>query len=157
MVALDWCFKRKKGIEFIEPNENLSKDYLNAAEESLKILGKIKGESNIWLATTKYYCEYQSVYSVLMKIGIKCEIHDCVIELAGFLEKQEVLKKGTKELLEKDKGLRIDNQYYLKNKKVDFSYDELLEFILNIKNTLNSLTTEKINKIRNELKKEVDY
>lgn len=153
MVTLDWCFRRKRGIKFIEPNENLSKDYLNAAEESLKILKKIKGESNIWLATTKYYCEYQAVYSVLMRIGIKCEIHDCVIQLAEFLEKQEILKKGTKDLLERDKELRIDNQYYLKNKKIDFSYDEILEFVLEIKNTLNNLTEEKIDKIREELRK----
>lgn len=36
----------------------------------------IKNKSNMWISTTKYYCEYFAVYSLLMKLGIKSEIHD---------------------------------------------------------------------------------
>ena len=52
-----------------------------------------------------------------MKIGVKCEIHACTIEIVRLLEDKNFLEKGTSEKLEKDKELRIDNQYYLKNKK----------------------------------------
>ena len=49
----------------IEPNENLSREYYENAEESLRVLRAIsQTKSNMWLATTKYYIEYFAVYSV---------------------------------------------------------------------------------------------
>ncbi len=33
----------------------------------------------MWLATQKYYTEYLAAYSLLMKIGIKSEIHKSLI------------------------------------------------------------------------------
>ena len=118
MASLNWCKKQKTGIKLIKPNNNLSKEYFNSSEETLKILKEIQGKSNMWLATTKYYCEYFAVYSILMKIGIKSEIHKCTISLVKFLEGENLFKKGTWKILEKDKNLRIENQYYLKNKKI---------------------------------------
>jgi len=107
----------------------------------------------MWLATTKYYCEYFSVYSLLQKIGIKCEIHDCTIELVKFLGDMKIVPESYSKILEDDKDLRIDNQYYLKNKPVNINIHELTEFILTIKNKVNSITLDEINKIRSELKK----
>ena len=66
-----------------------------------------------------------------MKLGIKCEIHDCTIFLASFLEEEKLIE-GVSDILEKDKELRIDNQYYLKNKEVDINFDELSEFLLKV-------------------------
>lgn len=109
-----------KGIKFIEPNENLAKEYEQTADETLEILRAIQNKSKVWLATTKYYCEYFSLYSLLMKIGIKCEIHDCTLMLCGFLEEENILPKGYTQILQQDKQLRIDNQYYLKNKTSPF-------------------------------------
>jgi uncharacterized protein (UPF0332 family) len=153
MASLSWCKKQKKGMKFIKPNDNLAKEYFKNAEETLDILREIKGKSNMWLATTKYYCEYFAVYSILMKIGIKCEIHECTISIVSILEEKGLFRKGTTKILEKDKELRIDNQYYLKNKKMIISYSELLEFLLEIKEILNTLSEEKIHRIRNFLKK----
>jgi len=124
MNKISWCKNQKSGIKLIEPNDNLSEEYYQNAEESLKVLRSInETKSNMWLATTKYYIEYFAVYSILMKIGIKCEIHDCTIALIKFLEKESVIKSGISKLLEKDKELRIDNQYYLKNKPVDINFE----------------------------------
>ena len=75
---LKWCFERKE-VKLIEPNENLSGAYLKSAEETFLVLKDIKEESNMWLATMKYYCEYFSCYALLMRVGIKSEIHDCTI------------------------------------------------------------------------------
>jgi hypothetical protein len=123
MDKISWCKTQEKGIRIIEPNDNLSEEYYKNSEESLKVLRSIKEtKSNMWLATTKYYIEYFAVYSVLMKIGIKCEIHDCTIALINFLEKEGVIKSGISKNLEKDKELRIENQYYLKNKSVDIDF-----------------------------------
>lgn len=152
MGKINWCKKQKTGIKLIEPNDNLSKEYFENAEESLKVLKSInETRSNMWLATTKYYIEYFAVYSLLMKLGIKCEIHDCTIELAKFLEENKIIKEGISKTLEKDKGLRIDNQYYLKNKQVNIDFDKLSEFLLGIKEVLDNLNEETIKEVREKI------
>jgi len=154
MKKISWCKKQDKGIKLMEPNNNLSQEYFQNAEESMKVLRSIKEtKSNMWLATTKYYTEYFAVYSVLMKIGIKCEIHDCTIALIKFLEDEKIMNKGIAKILEEDKELRIDNQYYLKNKTVDISFEKLSEFILLIKQTLNNLDNTKITELRRKIDK----
>src|SRR4030042_6697401 len=102
MNKIGWGKKQKEGIKLQEPNNDLSLEYYQNAEESLKVLRSIKQtQSNMWLATTKYYIEYFAVYSILIKIGIKCEIHDCTIALAQFLEDEKVTEKGVAKMLEK--------------------------------------------------------
>ncbi|MBS3076141.1 hypothetical protein J4481_00160 [Candidatus Pacearchaeota archaeon] len=150
---LKWCCQQKNGIKIVKPNENLANDYIKSSEETLMILQDIKGKSNMWLATTKYYCEYFVIYALLQKLGIKCEIHDCTIGVCGFLEGRGIVPKGFTKILSKDKDLRIDNQYYLKNKKVDVDITKLREFILEIKNKINTITLEEITKIRGEFEK----
>ncbi len=148
---LKWCF-RKKEVKLIEPNENLANEYLKSAEETLLVLRNIRGKSNMWSATTKYYCEYFAVYALLMRIGIKSEIHDCTIEIVKFLEKQNVIEMRIAKILENDKRLRIDNQYYLKNKKVIINYNDLRDLILKMKEIINTLTNEKIGEIRGKIR-----
>ena|SRR3989344_2907541 len=151
MADLDWCKKRKGGIKIVEPNDNLSKEYLENAEETLKVLKGVEGKSNMWLAVFKYYFEYFCVYSILMKIGIKCEIHDCTIEVCRFLEKEKIIPFGFTEILEGDKDIRIDNQYYLKNRNVEINHDILRDFLLAIKEVLNNLNYDLIKEIRGKL------
>jgi len=150
---LKWCCKQSAGLKIVEPNDNLAKEYFQSAEETFSILRDINGKSNIWLATTKYYVEYFVLYSLLQKIGIKCEIHDCTIEVAKLLEKNKIIPKGYSRKLEEDKELRIDNQYYLKNKPVDINIRDLRNFLLTIKNKINSITLDETNEIRSKIKK----
>jgi uncharacterized protein (UPF0332 family) len=42
-----------------------------------------------WIATTAYYARYFALYALLMKIGIKSEIHDCSIAIARLLTEKE--------------------------------------------------------------------
>ena len=154
MDRINWCKKQSKGMRLTEPNKNLSEDYFNSAEESMKVLTAIhKTQSNIWLATTKYYIEYFATYAVLMKLGIKCEIHECTIEIARLLEKENILPKNTAETLENDKQLRIDNQYYLKNRAVELKPEELSRFLLTIRQSLDQLSPEKTAAIRKRLER----
>jgi uncharacterized protein (UPF0332 family) len=153
---LKWCCKQSAGLKIDKPNDNLAKEYLQSAEETLSVLQDIKGKSSMWLATTKYYSEYFSIYALLQKIGIKCEIHDCTIEIAKLLEEIKIIPEGYSKKLEDDKELRIDNQYYLKNRPVDINVRELSEFILTIKNKVNSITLNEINKARDEIKKIIE-
>ena len=138
----------------IQPNDNLSREYYENAEESIGVLRSIKEtKSNMWLATTKYYIEYFSVYSVLMKIGIRCEIHDCTIALMEFLENEDIIKHGISKTLDKDKELRIENQYYLKNNPVEIDFEKLSEFMLSVKQTLSKLNSSKIADLREKITK----
>lgn len=152
MKKISWCKKQDKGIKLIGPNENLSQKYIEEAEETLRILKSISNmNSKIWNATTKYYTRYLAIYSLLMKIGIKCEIHDCTIALARFLEKERIIEKGIAAKIEKDKTIRIGNQYYLKQINVNIDIKELSNFLLSIRQSLSKLTNEKINQIRNKI------
>ncbi|MBI2142833.1 hypothetical protein HYU20_00640 [Candidatus Woesearchaeota archaeon] len=153
IVSLKWCGKQPKGIKLVEPNENLAKEYIATAEETLGILKEIDGKSNVWLAATKYYLEYFAVYSLLMKLGIKSEIHECTIALCSFLEKEGLLPKGTYKLLAYDKQLRIDNQYYLKNRQVVVEYDSIVDFFLAIKSIAENVTLKQKEDIREKLEK----
>ena len=154
MSRISWCKKQDKGIKVVEPNDNLSREYFENAEESLRILRAINAEgSNMWSATTKYYIEYFAVYSVLMKLGIKCEIHDCTLALVEFLEKEGIFTAGTAALIRKDKERRIDNQYYLKNSPVDVDFEMLSGFLISIRKILDGLDYDRIHDVRKKLKR----
>lgn len=42
---LKWCCKQKGGIKLIEPNDNLAKEYLESAEETLSVLQDVKNHT----------------------------------------------------------------------------------------------------------------
>lgn len=153
MTDLKWCKNQKNGIKLIDPSENLCQEYLQTSEETLEILRIIKNKSKVWLATTKYYCEYFAVYALLMKIGIKSEIHECTIKLCELLESEKIIPEGYSEILLEDKQLRIDNQYYLKNRNVDINYAQIMNFVLKIKDIINKLKNEDITRIRKIISK----
>lgn len=49
MKRISWCKKQTRGVKLVNPNENLSKEYYENAEESLKVLRSIKEtKSNMW-------------------------------------------------------------------------------------------------------------
>jgi uncharacterized protein (UPF0332 family) len=154
MVDLKWCCKQKNGIILIEPNDDLSEEYIKSAEETLFSLKNNLEDSNMWKASKKYYAQYLAVYSLMMKLGIKCEIHECTIELTKYFENFNIFPKDTFKLLIKSKKLRIDNQYYLKNIEVEINYDELFTFVLCIKEKINSLSIIEIKKIREIFQKD---
>lgn len=146
-MSIEWC--KKQGMKLIDPNNNLAEEYYKNAEETLRVTNLIKNSgSNMWLATQKYYTEYLAAYSLLMKIGVKSEIHSCTIEIIKLLEKEKIVDFEFSKSLEEDKELRIDNQYYLKNKPVDFDSKKLSEILLKIRNILDTITDADIKRIR---------
>ena len=137
---IKWCIKQKNGINLIELNPHLSESYMKEADETLENVFYAKGK---WKTITAYYACYNAFYSLLMKCGIKCEIHDCSLELLNLFnfEKSEII------LFKKLKDDRIQAQYYLKD---IFLKDEssVKKFILKCKTILNDLNSEKIEQIR---------
>ncbi len=143
---LSWCFKQVKGIKFIEPNNNLSQEYIKEADNTLEAMLINKGK---WKVITAYYACYNALYAILMKIGIKSEIHDCSLELMNYIDsfdKEDYL------FLNSLKRERIDVQYYLKEKEISSQQEEKVKlFILKCKQILKSLDLDKIKeKIKSE-------
>ena len=149
-MSLAWC--KKQGMKLIEPNDNLAEEYFRNAEETLRVTNLISHSgSNMWLATQKYYAEYLAAYSLLMRIGVKSDIHSCTIEVIALLERQGLIPFRLSEILENDKELRIDNQYYLKNRPVDFDAKALSGLLLEVRKVLDRLTPARIQKVRDSL------
>lgn len=114
MDKIKWCLRQNKGIELVEPSDNLRDAYLKKAEDALETLrtSKIKD----WRLIIAYYIIYNGIYSLLMKIGIKCEIHSCTIEFVKYFLKTHFSEEDF-ELIDKAFSARIDSQYYV-NKNV---------------------------------------
>ena len=110
MDKLAWCKKQKNGIELIETNPNLSQEYIEKAENALRAVNALEGNKE-WQISSAYYAMYFSLYAILMRIGVKCEIHACTIEIM----KKILIKYFSNEeinLLQKSLTARIDSQYY---------------------------------------------
>lgn len=145
MDKMNWCKNQTKGIELIESKEHLSKSYFGEAEETLRELKEVSGK---WKLIMAYYSCYNALYSILMKIGVKCEIHDCTIELMNLLDFSEEEISFLKKL----KFDRIEAQYYLK--KIELKNPEKVKLFVNkCKEKLFDLNSEEINVIRNKIKK----
>jgi len=101
-----------------------------------------------WKLITAYYACYNALYSLLMKCGIKCEIHDCTIELMNLLG----FTRDDTDFMARLKEDRIQVQYYLKNIELK-NEEDIKKFILRCKVLSNDLNSEKINGVREIVKK----
>ena len=120
---ISWCLKQKNGIELIEPNDNLSEQYFREAKETLQ---EISGHGTKWDVIMAYYACYNALYALLMKAGIKCEIHDCTINLIKLIDE---FSNAEYVFLTKLKEQRIQAQYYLKKEKLE-NLPEVKQFVL---------------------------
>jgi len=139
-----WCCNQDKGISLIELKPHLSESYIKEADQTLETVLNVKGK---WKVITGYYACYNALYSILMKCGIKSEIHECSIEL------MELFGFSNDEIdyMRKLKEDRIQTQYYLKE---IFLKDEkeVKRFILKCKEILNGLSSNKIEEIRDKIR-----
>ena len=156
MVLIKWCLKQKDGLELIEPNSTIADSYIRMAEESVSILKGVE-TSKIWTATTTYYIFYYSLYSLMLRMGIKCEIHSCSVEfMKRYLDK--FYNSKDTEMMEKALSARINLQYYA-DRPVDSNVIEETKsycktFFIKTKDILAKITEEQIENIREALKKE---
>ena len=154
MDKIKWCAGKKEGLSLIEPNSDLAEAYTKKAEEALESM-----RINIikdWEISTAYYTLYFSLYSVLTKIGIKCEIHSCTIAFAKrFLT--EFLSEDDLDFIEDSLKARIDSQYYIDRTVPDEQYNKMVknapEFLVKCKSILIKLNEKKINEVRTEFQK----
>ena len=156
MDKIKWCAGKKEGLSLIEPNSNLAEVYIKKAEEALEAM-----RINIikdWRISTAYYTLYFSLYSILTKIGIKCEIHSCTIEFAKRFLK-DYLTDEELDFTEDSLRARIDSQYYIDRTVPDEQYNEMITrtpgFLVKCKSILIKLNEKKIKEIRSKFQSEI--
>ncbi|MBR9705103.1 hypothetical protein GOV12_06840 [Candidatus Pacearchaeota archaeon] len=155
MANIKWCCKQKKGLKLIEPNENMSQSYIKLAESSIGTMNRERNKNNIFSISAGYYSMYYSLYSILINIGIKCEIHQCTIKflekfLNNFYSKEDINK------IYSAFKLRNIAQYYvdkiLDEKEINNLIINAPEFLAKSKQILSSLNEDQINEIRDKFK-----
>ncbi len=141
---IGWCMKQKRGISFIDAKPHLSDSYIREADETLDNVLVTKGK---WKVITAYYACYNALYSILMKCGIKSEIHDCTIELMSLFD----FDVSDIEYIGELKQDRINVQYYLKEIRLE-NTDDVKRFIVKCKQILNGLSSFEIEDVRESLR-----
>jgi uncharacterized protein (UPF0332 family) len=146
---------KKGSINLVESSEEMKSSYLIKAENCLKS-AKILSQSQIYENSTSeaYYCMYNSLLSLLFKIGIKSENHSASIILLDKLFKENELVK----IISWAKGERIDKQYYVETQQLikvtKESCNEIIlkaeDFLIKIRLLINNINNEKVNSVRNE-------
>ena len=153
MVSIQWCLKKEGGLELSEPNAVMARSYLGMAEDSLKDLENVK--TDIWKATITYYSFYYSLYALMMRIGVKCEIHSCSLE---FMDKLlgDLYSKEDIEMINKAFGARINLQYYanrpIDEKVIKETRAYVSDFLSKTKDVITNITNNQIISIRKKLK-----
>ena len=148
-----WCIKKNQ-LEIVLPNENLSKAYLMKAKDAL--IATSADISKEWKISAAYYSMYFSLYSILMRIGVKCENHSCTLAFIGHFLKNHFSDKDM-DFLNASLKARIDAQYYVNRKVSDKQYEDMLKLapqtLLKCKSIVEQLTEEDIGAIRSSLLK----
>lgn len=151
MDQIKWCLQTKNGIELVEPNQNLAQGYIKKAEESLQT--SMLAKSKDWKIAASYYTIYFSVYSLMMQLGIKCEIHTCTIAFAK-IYLQEKFSKEELKLFETAFTARNDTQYYTNREVTQENYEKIIRqapvFLVKCKNI--HFTEDKIKEVREKIK-----
>ena len=153
MDKIKWCAVKKEGLSLVEPNSNLANAYIKKAEEALESM-----RVNIikdWKISTAYYTVYFSLYAVLMKLGVKSEIHSCTIEFAKRFLK-EYFEEKELDFIGDSLKARVDSQYYINRTVPDEQYNKMIQkapkFLVKCKSILIKLNEKKVNEIRDKFK-----
>ena len=149
---LSWCFRLKDGLKIVEPNERLSKSYLEQAKSSLLRAEKdLNDKDFLWATVAIYYAEYYALYSFLQRIGIKCENHSCSILATSLLLGDDKTKT-----INEHKDKRIDAQYYMKidqEIKIRAMLQEAKIFVSNFDEIVSKLAESEIKNYRETISK----
>jgi len=136
----------------IEANENLSASYMKMSENALGTMNREKEYNLAFSISACYYSMYYALYSIMMKIGVKCEIHSCTIEIMKVLLDNYYSKEDVK-TISKAFDLRNLAQYYvdkvLNKKDINFIFMQAPLFVNHSKNILSSINEKDVGELRN--------
>ena len=156
MVNLKWCCGKKGGIKLIEPNPNLAKGYIEMAEAAIGTMNREKTLNLQFAISACYYSMYYSLYAVLMKIGIKCEIHACSLEFMKTLLTDFYSLEDSR-IINKAFDTRNTSQYYVDKivakEDIDFIFSNAPYFLGKSREIIAKINEKDIEKVRGEIKK----
>lgn len=150
MDKIKWCANQSQGISIVEPDVKLSKEYMRKAFDALKTSGEVS--SIDWRISTTYYAMYYALYAVLVRIGVKCEIHDCTIEFMTMFLMDKYSVQDV-ELIRTAKKMRIDSQYYVGRHVSELPYDDVKEFIMKSEHVISTINPSVTSAIRLDLQR----
>jgi uncharacterized protein (UPF0332 family) len=137
----------------VKPSENLVKAYLQKSRNAVKSM-EVNAQAGLveWSVSASYYAKYFAVYSLLTKIGIKCEIHDCTITLFEYLFGDIITKEMLTDL-RNSKENRVEAQYYTQEIRVELEQEikKTKQFVLEIEKVIDGLNPEKISRLQSNL------
>jgi uncharacterized protein (UPF0332 family) len=144
--------KKQEKIKLVESSLEVSQSYLIKAQDCLKS-GKLLSKNNLFENSIfmLYYAMYDSLLSLLFRIGIKSENHSFSI----FLLDNLFMRKDLSDILSFAKKERIDKQYYVNDKIVlnrsvcEDLFFKAEDFLNEIKLILEGLNLNEIEKFRN--------
>lgn len=152
--------KKEGKLELIDPSEEIEASYTGKSNNCLRsaklLLNNDLYENSIGMS---YYAMYNSLLSLLFKIGVKCENHGgSIFLLKFFLERSDLY-----DIISNAKSERIDKQYYVTTERDETTKEianDLLkdaeDFVLKIKVFAGSLSNDKVNEFREEFRDSVD-
>lgn len=156
------CARQRRGIRMVEPSERLGRAYAkksHAAMRSMRLnIGHGIGD---WAASTSYYAMYYAVHSLLMRAGIRCEIHDCTAALFGHLfgagcGDGRAGHGDLADMLRKAKKRRVAAQYYTDDgaaaADLDAMASDTCRFVTRIEAIADGLDREGVGAIRERLR-----
>ena len=156
MVNLKWCCKQKDGIKLTETNDNLAQGYLKMAENSLGTMNRERKYNLMFAISACYYSMYYSLYAICMKIGIKCEIHSCTIELMKSVLIEFYSKEDLK-IIKKAFDARNIAQYYVdkivSKEDSDYIMEKAPLFFNKSKEILAKINEKDVKEIREKIRK----
>ncbi|MEK6892795.1 MAG: HEPN domain-containing protein [Nanoarchaeota archaeon] len=156
MVSIKWCCNQRSGIKIDSPNDNLVQSFINMAENAIGTMNREKTLNPQFSISACYYSMYYSLYAVLIKIGVKSEIHQCTLEfmkqfLMDFYSQEEI------KIIRKAFDVRDTTQYYansvVNQDDVNFIMSRAPLFLNKSKAVLSKLNENDMKRIRTELSK----
>ncbi len=124
------------------------------AEASIGTMTREKDYNLMFAISACYYSMYYSLYAILMRLGIKCEIHSCTLEfmklaLSDFYSEQDI------KTIKKAFNLRNIAQYYIdkiiEKKESDFIIGQAPLFLEKSKQALSKINENDIKQIRDKI------
>ncbi len=110
--------KGKRGLKVMSPNNSLSEGHMKKADHNLIVMTDMsKMGHEDWVVITAYYAMYQSVLSLLAKIGLESKEHATTVAVLDYFfgeqVKREVIDKfnDVKERKDKIEAITINEKY----------------------------------------------
>lgn len=137
-----------------EPNDNLALGYIKMAENAIGTMNRERNYNLMFAISACYYSMYYSLYTILMKIGVKCEIHACTLEfmktiLSKFYSSEDI------KTIKKAFDARDIAQYYVDRivpkEDSDFIMARAPSFLNKSKEILTQLNEKDIEEIRKRI------